>query len=145
MIAALLATVVPVAIFTFGLKPKAQVATEFKPAEKGWWQVDEGIYAQWCSDKHSCPPTPGMLDNTYRLHVWCRDSDCGNINAFANIYNGKIIVASESAQGIADRGDQLILSFTTNAKGTAVRLVRFVAQGGTKNLYPLILRTNAND
>jgi len=141
MLGVLLVGITPLAIFTHGMT-KQPTVTQFKPADKGWWEVDNGILARWCNKTYKCPNTPGMLKNTYRLHVWCRDSDCGNILAYANIYDGKIIIANESAQGIADRGDQLILSFTTNAGGTAVRLVRFQATGGTKNQYPLIIRTN---
>ena len=139
MIAVLVAAVTPMAFFTFGFKPKVNVS-ELKPPDDGWWEVQDGILAKWCSTKHKCPDTPGMLKNTHRLHVWCKDSDCGNILAYVNIYDGKIIIANESAQGIADRGDQLILSFTTNATGTAARLVRFQATGGTNDIYPLILR-----
>ena len=141
MIGVLLVCITPLAIFSFGMRDNVAV-TKFNPSEKGWWEVDEGIFAQWCNNKHKCPDTPGMLKNTYRLHVWCKDNDCGNITAFANIYNGKIIVSTESANSIADRGDQLILSFTTDATGNAVRLVRFSAEGGTDNPYPLILNTN---
>lgn len=138
MLGVLFVCITPLAIFTFNMSSKPSV-TEFKPAEKGWWEVQPGVLARWCNDKYQCPETPGMLKNTHRLHVWCKDSDCGNILAYVNIYDGKIIIANESAQGIADRGDQVILSFTTNAGGSAVRLVRFYAdEVGTKNLYPLI-------
>lgn len=143
LLTALLVMTVPIATFTVGMRP-TETTQEFVPSKEGWWQVQEGILARWCSEQYPCPDTPGMLKNTHRLHVWCKDSDCGNILAYANIYDGKIIIANESAQGIADRGDQLILSFTTNASGSAVRLVRFQATGGTANLYPLILRTNAD-
>jgi len=142
MLGVLFVFITPLAILTYGMSSK-QTVTEFKPTDKGWWEVQPGVLARWCDGNYKCPETPGMLKNTYRLHVWCKDSDCGNILAYVNIYDGKIIVANESAQGIADRGDQLILSFTTNAVGSAVRLVRFHAdEKGTKNLYPLIIRTN---
>jgi hypothetical protein len=142
LLAGLAALIFPISTLSWSLSRKPP-SPEFKPAEKGWWEVQDGILARWCSNKYPCPQTKALLKNSWRLHVWCRSSDCGNISAYANIYDGKIIVANDATTAIADFGDKLILTFTSETKGTAVRLVRFSATGGTKNRFPLILPSGA--
>ena len=128
---------ISIATFVGVMSPAQKVTKEFKPREKGWWQLEDGVFARWCDEKFSCPETSGYGNHNWRLLVWCKESDCGTITASANIIQDKIIVANTVDTAIAYRGDKVILTFSHQTNGSA-RLIRFKTEDGARNTFPIL-------
>lgn len=134
---ALLGLCTPLVVFTFLGTRNVKVSNEFQPHKDGWWELTPGVYGKWCKDKEQCPSIKTPYDNNWRLLVWCKSNSCGDIHATINIYKNKYIVGNSSVSAIANHGDKVILTFSSDLGGEA-RLVRFSTLGGTKNTFPVI-------
>lgn len=135
--AAVLSIVVPVGLFGI-LFPSSSETSSATSKTEGWWQIQKGIFGRWCTIADPCPSVPGFYKNSWQAMIWCKDADCGDINARVNILRDGVIVGWTNESAYANKGDKVVLTFNSEVPGAA-RMVKFSASGGGKHTASPVL------